>query len=59
MIEVYSKLFNFRLKKISENSSFLRNIFVGNPNVIYIANPNSPSGYLIKTKNLIEIVSFL
>lgn len=58
MIEVYSKLFNFRLKKISENSSFQQNIFVGNPNVIYIANPNSPSGNLLKTQNLIEIVSF-
>ena len=58
MIEVYSKLFNFKLKKISENSNFQRNIFLGNPNVIYVANPNSPSGNLIKTKNLIEIIRF-
>jgi len=56
MIEVYSKLFNFKLNKIFENSNFQQNIFSYNPNIIYIANPNSPSGYLVKTKNLIEII---
>ena len=44
MIEVFSKLFNFKLNKIYENSIFLKNIFSNKPDIIYIANPNSPSG---------------
>jgi histidinol-phosphate aminotransferase len=56
MVEVYSKIFNIKLKKINEMDNFDQSIFDGNPKIIYIANPNSPSGNLIDTNRLFSIL---
>lgn len=55
MISVYSKMFNFKLNNIIENYNLVKKIFSRNPSIIYIANPNSPSGNLISYNDLIKI----
>lgn len=56
MVEVYCKIFNFKLKKIYETVNFDQLIFDNNPKIIYLANPNSPSGNLIDKKRLLAIL---
>ena len=59
MLEVYSKIYKFKLKKILESKfkkNFLKKNIFSNISFIYIANPNQPSGNLINYKLLVEII---
>lgn len=56
MVEVYSKIFNFKLNRIHEDDNFDKLVFKNKPKIVYIANPNSPSGNLINTKRLFAIL---
>jgi histidinol-phosphate aminotransferase len=59
MIDVYAKIYGKKVLKIFEDQvEFLNNLNnYKNIAFIYLANPNSPSGQIIKKKNLLKIIS--
>ena len=56
MIDVYSKIYNFKLIKYQNKNDFLKKNNQGN--IIYIANPNSPSGEYIFNNEIKKIISY-
>lgn len=59
MIDVYAKIYGKKLLKIFEDQIEILNNLNNYKNIafIYLANPNSPSGQIIKKKNLLKIIS--
>ncbi len=58
MIDVYSKIYKYKLSKIYENEVekfYLKSTYNGT-SFAYIANPNQPSGKIIKKDKIIKII---
>ena len=59
MVEVYSKIYQFNLKKINEHQikkNILSSEIYKNTAFFYIANPNQPSGNLIDKKLIYKVI---
>ena len=58
MVNVYARIFNFKVSEISENNldQFLIEKNYKNVQFVYLANPNNPSGIKIETKYLKKIL---
>jgi len=58
MIDVYSRIYNYKIVKVKENTSGqkINNFFSKKSLFIYIANPNQPSGKSIDLIDILKII---
>ena len=56
MVEVYAKIYKYRLIKINDKNINIKKLFNNKLSFIYIANPNQPSGKLVQEKVIFDII---